>query len=125
MNQSILSNHNLVILPGCFASEAVSSEMEALRDAVERGEEMKIRDDGTIVTGNEASSLGQGENLVSVKKGEFASDAVANEMEALKNAIERGEEMKIRDDGTIVTGNEASSLGQGENLVSVKKGEFA
>ena len=50
----------------------MSSEMEALRDAVERGEEMKIRDDGTIVTGNEASSLGQGENLVSVKKGEFA-----------------------------------------------------
>ena len=48
MNQSILSNHNLVILPGCFASDAVSSEMEALRDAVERGEEMKIRDDGTI-----------------------------------------------------------------------------
>ena len=51
---------------------AVNDEMDALRDAVERGEEMKIRDDGTIVTGIESSSLGQGENLVSVKKGEFA-----------------------------------------------------
>ena len=61
-----------MFLPGFFASDAVSIEMEALKNAIERGEEMKIRDDGTIVTGNEASSLGQGENLVSVKKGEFA-----------------------------------------------------